>query len=226
MSNALKKRWTPAEDEIIKQRYPKEGPRPLLITLPHRTLQAIKARAYQFDLRFIEAWTEEEYHVLREYFPSRGQGFVAAKLDRSRACVKAMAQHLGIKGRPNWRTETQAGNGSYRGRESLSGTKWCEIRDGAVRRNIDFDITIDHAWEIYERQHGLCALSGVPIWFPSNRATRDGNASLDRIDSSEGYVKGNVQWVHVDVNHMKWDLAQSDFVDYCHKVAALHPKSS
>jgi hypothetical protein len=44
-------------------------------------------------------------------------------------------------------------------------------------------------------------------------------ASLDRIDSSKGYIEGNLQWVHKDVNIMKMDLSQVEFIDYCVKVA-------
>lgn len=40
-------------------------------------------------------------------------------------------------------------------------------------------------------------------------------ASLDRIDSSKGYVEGNVQWVHKDVNYIKQDLEESYFKKLC-----------
>jgi hypothetical protein len=40
-------------------------------------------------------------------------------------------------------------------------------------------------------------------------------ASLDRIDSSKGYFKGNVQWIHKDLNVMKMDLTEEKFIDYC-----------
>lgn len=42
-----------------------------------------------------------------------------------------------------------------------------------------------------------------------------GVASLDRIDSSQGYIKGNVQWVHKDINKMKFDLSQDRFLELC-----------
>lgn len=224
MCASFANRWTAEEDEIVKRYYPIEGPQPLVARLPKRSLQAIKGRAYDLGLLFVEKWTEEEYRVLREEFSTRGQAWVAMKLGRSRSCVKTMAQRLGIEGRSDWRTKIKTDNASYRGYQGLSGTRWGVIRSGAIRRNLDFDITMEYAWEIYERQGGKCALSGVPIPFASNRATNDGVASLDRIDSSEGYVKGNIQWLHESVNRMKWDLPQSEFIDYCHRVAALYPK--
>lgn len=40
-------------------------------------------------------------------------------------------------------------------------------------------------------------------------------ASLDRIDSSKGYIPGNVQWVHKDVNKMKLALSEKRLLELC-----------
>jgi hypothetical protein len=40
-------------------------------------------------------------------------------------------------------------------------------------------------------------------------------ASIDRIDSSKGYILGNIQWVHKDVNFMKRTYSQEYFVKMC-----------
>jgi hypothetical protein len=50
-------------------------------------------------------------------------------------------------------------------------------------------------------------------------------ASADRIDSSRGYVEGNVQWVHKWINLMKLDHSQHDFISYCAAVA-IHNSST
>jgi hypothetical protein len=47
-----------------------------------------------------------------------------------------------------------------------------------------------------------------------------GTASLDRIDSTLGYVTGNVQWVHKSVNHMKSDTPEEEFVEWCRRIVA------
>lgn len=44
-------------------------------------------------------------------------------------------------------------------------------------------------------------------------------ASFDRIDSSEGYTQGNVQWVHTMVNMCKNKYPQVDFIQMCKAVA-------
>ncbi len=45
-------------------------------------------------------------------------------------------------------------------------------------------------------------------------------ASLDRIDSRLGYEPGNIQWVHKDVNQMKWHLSNDRFIEVCRAVVA------
>ena len=41
------------------------------------------------------------------------------------------------------------------------------------------------------------------------------NISIDRIDSSVGYVKGNMQFVCRIINIMKTNLSSSDFLEWC-----------
>ena len=41
------------------------------------------------------------------------------------------------------------------------------------------------------------------------------NISIDRIDSSVGYVRGNVQFVCDIVNRMKSDLSQEELYEWC-----------
>lgn len=119
------------------------------------------------------------------------------------------------------------GNGYHRrkeqhygwsGHKDISGTYLCQLRKGARRRSICFDISPEELWRQFLKQNKKCAFTGIVLTF--NEAQRDssGTASLDRIDSSKGYVKGNVQWVHKDVNYMKGDLSEEQFLNYCRLV--------
>ncbi len=63
-------------------------------------------------------------------------------------------------------------------------------------------------------------MSGVLIQFPTRTKDRtEGTASLDRIDSTRGYSKDNIQWVHKMIQKIKIDVPQAAFVDWCQKVA-------
>lgn len=87
---------------------------------------------------------------------------------------------------------------------------------GAQKRKKEWAVEPQYLYELYEQQKRLCAISGVPIEFSEKGKGTTGakdisTASLDRIDSSKGYVVGNVQWVHKDVNKMKMNLQEEDF---------------
>ena len=44
------------------------------------------------------------------------------------------------------------------------------------------------------------------------------NISIDRIDSSVGYVRGNVQLVCDIVNRMKQNLSQEELYKWCNRI--------
>jgi hypothetical protein len=71
----------------------------------------------------------------------------------------------------------------------------------------------EYLWELFLKQNRVCSLSGLPLRFVN--AKQDGNASLDRIDSNKGYIVGNVQWVDKNINAMKSDLSEDDFIRFC-----------
>ncbi len=98
---------------------------------------------------------------------------------------------------------------------------WRNLENNAKKRGIAFSITQDQVYDLYIKQNKVCALSGIPIYFPQ----LDGEhlkglttASVDRIDSSKGYTKKNIQLVHKHINLMKNVLSETDFVYYCRKV--------
>jgi hypothetical protein len=78
------------------------------------------------------------------------------------------------------------------------------------------EITIKQAWELFEAQNRRCSLTGLPLYFGGRNGT---TASLDRIDSSLGYLISNVQWIHKDVNRMKNHFDQDYFIDICKRIA-------
>lgn len=96
--------------------------------------------------------------------------------------------------------------------ELISGIKFGNIRKGAETRGLEFKITIEYIWNLFKEQNGKCILSGVDIILdPDNKNT---TASLDRKDSSKGYLEGNVQWTHKDINYMKMSMSDEEFLKW------------
>lgn len=109
---------------------------------------------------------------------------------------------------------------NFRGCGDIYRNYWTKLQKNAKDRRLDFTITIEEGWEIFLAQGGKCALSGVEIVFERSKgAAAEKTASLDRIDSTKGYVPGNVQWVHKTVNKLKGNFVESDLIRLCKLIA-------
>jgi len=109
---------------------------------------------------------------------------------------------------------------SYKGCGEISSVFFTRMKNNAKRRKHKFQVTIKELWELFLTQDKKCAITKQPIKFHSSNVTRDGNASLDRIDSSKDYVTGNVQWVSREINFMKQSLSQKRFIELCKMVVS------
>ncbi len=110
-----------------------------------------------------------------------------------------------------------------KGYEEISGTQWYHIKKSAKVRKLSFNISIKDIWDLFEKQGRKCALSGEYIKFSYKVPWYEGTtASLDRVDSSKGYEIDNVQWVHKDVNTMKWDFSTERFLELIKKIYSNH----
>ncbi len=111
----------------------------------------------------------------------------------------------------------------WEGCGDISGMYFAGLRCKAKTKNMEFTITIQEIWNLFEKQHRLCALTGLPISFEQSQRLKKKNgsettASLDRIDSNKGYTIDNVQWIHKDVNKMKNAFTQDRFLEICRLV--------
>jgi len=101
----------------------------------------------------------------------------------------------------------------------ISKTFWTLLRRKARKRNIGVEINRIDAWQQFEKQKGKCALSGIDLTFSNCTRDYSGTASIDRIDSRKSYTKDNIQWVHKNINIMKWDMSDDTFIEFCRAVA-------
>lgn len=98
----------------------------------------------------------------------------------------------------------------------MPGKYWYGVLRHASVGGKDVGISAEDAYEVFLQQGKRCALTGMPLQFAAERdRDNDTTASLDRIDSSRGYVHGNIQWVHKTVNIMKNALDESWFIQLC-----------
>lgn len=106
------------------------------------------------------------------------------------------------------------------GHEEISGAYWNKLKKCALERDIEFNITIEDGWKQFIKQNKRCALTGEELCFVRVYSDNQINqsASLDRIDSSQPYTTSNIQWVHKDINRLKINFQESEFIRLCHSV--------
>lgn len=113
-------------------------------------------------------------------------------------------------------------NPKWGGHGEISGNYWDHILRGAKNRSYIVTVTIEDAWDLFLKQNRKCALSGLSLTFGVLKE-EEKTASLDRIDSKDGYTLENVQWVHKDINRMKQHFNESRFINLC-KIVANHKR--
>lgn len=153
--------------------------------------------------------------------------------------------HLNTKGEQYWNTQCKCGSTSkirvyplIKGKskgckhcrpQSQSGelSPWWEskvefsisffngIKESAKVRNIEFNVTPEYLQSLFESQGRKCVYTGIELTFPENTRDFSKTASLDRIDSTKGYIEENLQWIHKIVNKMKMDLNETIFLSFC-----------
>lgn len=115
-------------------------------------------------------------------------------------------------------------NPSFKGEGKIGKVFFSDLRHGAIRRNLEFNITLKYIWELYKKQKGKCSITNVPIHFGRTRMSRETTASLDRIDNSKGYVEGNVRWVLKPINMLRLNYDTEYFIKLCNLVAVSNPR--
>ena len=85
----------------------------------------------------------------------------------------------------------------------------------ARNRNKEFCLVDQDIFDLWEKQDGQCAYSKLPLVALTNQFN---TVSLDRIDSSVGYVVNNIQLVCAAINKMKQEYTQEVFLMFCHLV--------
>lgn len=109
----------------------------------------------------------------------------------------------------------------WSGHGEIAGGFWSKIKYTADDRKLPFLLTIEEAWDLFLKQDRKCALTGIPI-----QLLKPKTASLDRIDSSKGYTKDNVQWVHKDVNFLKGKFSEKDLYKWCELLLSYRNEKS
>ncbi len=178
----------------------------------NRTRQAIEAHARKLGIFGPHhRWTEEEDDLIRKLYPTGS--YAAIKLSgRSRLAISSRAFVLGVKVLPEVLSKIVSDRGcgkdhtNFGGCNKVTGAYVARLR---TRRKHQCTVTPQYLDSITV---DVCPFSGRALTYQTHSAERGCTASVDRIDSSKGYIEGNVRWIHKDVNRMKWKMNDAEFM--------------
>lgn len=87
--------------------------------------------------------------------------------------------------------------------------RFLSARTRSKKSGLEFSITVETVNQLWEDCSGNCYYTGLPMVL--ERSDNMNSVSLDRLDSSKGYVPGNVVLCRSIVNIMKSDLSEAEF---------------
>jgi hypothetical protein len=111
----------------------------------------------------------------------------------------------------------------WKGIGIINGSLINQIKQSARIRNLEYKLTKKDLLDLLTKQQNRCILTGLDLVFSSDKHKH--TASLDRIDSSKGYVNGNVIWIHKHANIMKNVFEMGYFLDLCKKIESYGRKN-
>ena len=97
----------------------------------------------------------------------------------------------------------------------------CNQRKKATGINVDIDIK--YLKELWETQNGKCPYTGLQMIIPQTTKEYQKihsleKASIDRIDPSKGYIKGNVEFVCMFINFAKSSYSKEQMINLISKI--------
>lgn len=145
-----------------------------------------------------------------------------SKYNNTRWICKCVCGKIGLVDSSDLKSGNHKSCGKCHFHVFIQNSWWGEIQKQAKRRKLEFTLTKDYLTKLWSDQNGKCALSGLDLYMPKKAREQRGpscTGSIDRIDNKQGYIQGNVQWVHKSVNRMRREYTIEEYVDICKLVA-------
>lgn len=92
------------------------------------------------------------------------------------------------------------------------------IYNGAKKDNREFNITKEYLEKQWIKQKGKCTYTNIPLKIRTpgeGRLNLPNTISFDRRNNNKGYIRGNVHFVSQQVNVIKSNLPERNFIKLC-----------
>ena len=98
------------------------------------------------------------------------------------------------------------------------------IIKNSKKRNQSYDVDLSYLNELWQQQKGICPFTKQKLELRTHNYTlienRPYQASLDRIDNTKGYIKGNVRFVALVFNYARNSFSDDQVIEFCKQVAS------
>lgn len=112
------------------------------------------------------------------------------------------------------------------------GDEYCGLRyyyRNCKKRFKEFNLTIEDLKEQWDLQNHICPYTGFNLFLYKYKPGHKTNiiyehrASIDRIDSNLGYVKGNIEFISLPINYLKSNhLSKQEVIDLLKKISSKY----
>lgn len=111
-------------------------------------------------------------------------------------------------------------------RDKCSATKPLEMLLRQAKNNSkkyyrECSVNINYLLNIWDQQEGKCYYTNKPMIY--GLGFRD-SVSIDRIESSKGYIEGNIALCRKQINVMKNDATIKELLDFCEDIVTQKEK--
>lgn len=93
-----------------------------------------------------------------------------------------------------------------------------DLRRNTKRDGTEMSIEFQDISDLFDKQNGLCAISGMEMTNIANKKSIDGlsfhkwNLRIDKIDTEKGYINGNIRLICAVINRLETPLKGNDFL--------------
>ncbi len=128
----------------------------------------------------------------------------------SRSCSISFANKTKSKNRKRYDISKHANNR----KDEFSSFKY--LYRIIKRRYKEFNLTLEDLAEQWNKQKGICPFTSFDLILPTDnkKIHFSKRASVDRIDSTKGYIKENIQFVSTMINLLKSNLEDKDVIQF------------
>ncbi len=139
------------------------------------------------------------------------------KLGRKNFCSRTCVGKNNIKNFGDKRSDYDITQHSGHKRDEYTGFR--DFMRRIKRKDYEHNIDLAYLKEVWDKCN-VCVYSGVELVLPTHRKNNNPliTASIDRIDSSKGYVKGNIQFISITANHAKNSMSHEQMMEFCNLI--------